>query len=103
MQSPQPRTVESISLMREQEDLPFIRADCDGLVIETNQRFRAVYGWQDDDLEEIRENPHILGDFRFFVRRPPSGLQGRLVLALKNCWGHLNADRTPHTSTWRGA
>ena len=40
MQTPQPRTVESISLMREQEDLPFVRADCDGLVIETNQRFR---------------------------------------------------------------
>ena len=50
MQLPQPWTVESISVLREQEDLPFVRADCNGFVIETNQRFRSVYGWEDKDL-----------------------------------------------------
>ena len=34
----------------------------------------------------------------FFVRRPPSGLQGRLLPALKNCWGRKGwtAHRTSH-------
>ena len=43
-------TAESISRLREREDLPFVRADCDGMVSEINQRFQEVYGWEEDAL-----------------------------------------------------
>ena len=43
-------SVEAISQLREQQDLPFVRADSDGIVLEVNQRFREVYGWSDADL-----------------------------------------------------
>lgn len=43
-------TEESISQLREQQDLPFVRADANGSVLEINQRFRDVYGWTDDQL-----------------------------------------------------
>ena len=50
MDSAQPLTVASISRLREQENLPFVRANSEGLVMEVNQRFREVYGWRDEDL-----------------------------------------------------
>ena len=50
MSEPPAWTEESIRLLREQQDLPFVRADADGLVVEINPRFRDVYGWQDDQL-----------------------------------------------------
>ena len=50
MSEPPAWTEESIRLLREQQDLPFVRADADGLVVEINPRFREVYGWQDDQL-----------------------------------------------------
>ena len=40
----------SIRQLREQQDLPFVRADASGVVREINQRFREVYGWSDDQL-----------------------------------------------------
>ena len=43
-------TAESISRLREREDLPFVRADCEGMVSEINQRFQEVYGWGETDL-----------------------------------------------------
>ena len=43
-------TEESIRQLREQQDLPFVRADANGSVLEINQRFRDVYGWTDDQL-----------------------------------------------------
>ena len=43
-------TEESIRQLREQHDLPFVRADANGSVLEINQRFRDVYGWTDDQL-----------------------------------------------------
>ena len=43
-------TEESIRQLREQHDLPFVRADAEGMVVEINQRFREVYGWSDEQL-----------------------------------------------------
>ena len=43
-------TEDSIRQLREQQDLPFVRADALGVVREINQRFREVYGWSDDQL-----------------------------------------------------
>ena len=50
MSASQPWTDESIRQLREQQDLPFVRADSSGVVQEINQRFREVYGWADDQL-----------------------------------------------------
>jgi PAS domain S-box-containing protein len=35
----------AIAAMRERLDLPFVRADQDGVVVEFNPRFSQVYGW----------------------------------------------------------
>lgn len=43
-------TEDSIRQLREQEGLPFVRADASGVVREINQRFHEVYGWRDDQL-----------------------------------------------------
>ena len=43
-------TEESIRQLRKQHDLPFVRADANGSVLEINQRFRDIYGWTDDQL-----------------------------------------------------
>ena len=43
-------TGDSIRQLREQQNLPFVRADASGVVREINQRFREVYGWSDDQL-----------------------------------------------------
>ena len=43
-------TEDSIRQLREQQDLPFVRAEASGVVREINQRFREVYGWSDDQL-----------------------------------------------------
>ena len=43
-------TEESIRQLREQHDLPSVRADAEGTVVEINQRFREVYGWSDEQL-----------------------------------------------------
>ena len=45
-----PCTAESIRRLREQHDLPFVRADAEGMVVEINQSFRDVYGWSDEQL-----------------------------------------------------
>lgn len=41
---------ERIKALRQQEDLPFVRADASGIVREINERFKAVYGWSEADL-----------------------------------------------------
>ena len=43
-------TEDSIRQLREQQNLPFVRADASGVVREINQRFREVYGWSDGQL-----------------------------------------------------
>ena len=43
-------TEDSIRQLREQQDLPFVRADASGVVREINQRFREVYGSSDAQL-----------------------------------------------------
>ena len=44
------RTQDRIRALREQEDLPFVRADASGIVQEFNDRFQAVYGWTEAAL-----------------------------------------------------
>ena len=41
---------DQISDLRKQQDLPFVRADSEGIVREINASFRTVYGWKDKDL-----------------------------------------------------
>ena len=41
-------TEDRIRQLREQEDLPFVRADAVGIVQEINARFTDVYGWTCD-------------------------------------------------------
>ena len=43
-------TEDSIRQLREQQDLPFVRADASGVVREINQRFREVYCWSNGQL-----------------------------------------------------
>ncbi|MAI95496.1 MAG: diguanylate cyclase [Synechococcus sp. MED650] len=43
-------TEDRIRQLREQEDLPFVRADAVGIVQEINARFTDVYGWTCDQL-----------------------------------------------------
>jgi len=40
----------AIAALREREDLPFVRANAQGNIVEFNQRFALVYGWTDGDL-----------------------------------------------------
>ena len=40
----------AIAALREKEQLPFVRADAKGNIIEFNQRFAAVYGWSEAQL-----------------------------------------------------
>ena len=35
----------AVAALRERHDLPFVRADSNGLVVEFNQRFEMIYGW----------------------------------------------------------
>ena len=37
----------AVAALRECHDLPFIRADSNGLVVEFNHRFKVIYGWDD--------------------------------------------------------
>ena len=37
----------AVAALREQHDLPFLRADAEGLVVEFNLRFREIYGWDE--------------------------------------------------------
>ena len=40
----------AIAALREKEQLPFVRADAKGNIIEFNPRFAAVYGWSEAQL-----------------------------------------------------
>ena len=35
----------AVAALRELHDLPFVRTDAEGLVVEFNERFQTVYGW----------------------------------------------------------
>lgn len=37
----------AVAALRERHDLPFVRTDAEGLVVEFNRRFREIYGWDD--------------------------------------------------------
>ena len=40
----------SVAALREKEDLPFVRADAKGMIVELNSRFEQVYGWRPEQL-----------------------------------------------------
>jgi PAS domain S-box-containing protein len=50
MASPEVSSADQIRNLREQQDLPFVRADSSGIVREINARFQTVYGWTEKDL-----------------------------------------------------
>ena len=83
-------TVDAIAALREQEDLPFVRADASGLVVEIYQRFREVYGWTDETLlgqslglilPETFRDAHHAGFARFKLTEVSKVLNHPLKLA----------------------
>ena len=40
----------AVAALREKENLPFVRADAKGNIVEFNARFAEVYGWLEDQL-----------------------------------------------------
>ena len=40
----------AVAALREKENLPFVRADAKGNIVEFNPRFAQVYGWAEADL-----------------------------------------------------
>ena len=44
----------AVAALRERDDLPFVRADSNGLVVEFNQRFETIYGWDDESRANDR-------------------------------------------------
>ena len=40
----------AVSALREKENLPFVRADASGNIVEFNNRFAEVYGWAESQL-----------------------------------------------------
>jgi PAS domain-containing protein len=40
----------AVAALREKEDLPFVRADAKGMIVEINSRFEQVYGWRPNQL-----------------------------------------------------
>ncbi len=64
MESSQTWTVEAIAQLRLQQDLPFVRADASGTVVEINQRFREVYGWSETELLGQSLGQILPADFR---------------------------------------
>ena len=64
MESSQTWTVEAIAQLRLQQDLPFVRADASGTVVEINQRFREVYGWSETELLGHSLGQILPADFR---------------------------------------
>ena len=64
MESSQAWTVEAIAQLRLQQDLPFVRADASGTVVEINQRFREVYGWSETELLGQSLGQILPADFR---------------------------------------
>jgi len=64
VESSQTWTVEAIAQLRLQQDLPFVRADASGTVVEINQRFREVYGWSETELLGQSLGQILPADFR---------------------------------------
>ena len=40
----------AVAALREKENLPFVRADANGNIVEFNARFAVVYGWSEQQL-----------------------------------------------------
>lgn len=98
METPQLWTAESITQLRQQQDLPFVRADAAGMVVEINQRFRDVYGWRDSELlgqslgmilpPSFRDSHHA-GFARFKLTEVSKVLNHPLKLATYCADGHV--------------
>ena len=79
----------SVASLRERYDLPFVRADREGLVVEFNDRFGAVYGWDSSLIgktlgmilpEQFRELHHA-GFARFQITESSQVVNHPLELA----------------------
>ena len=90
-------TADAIGRLRQQNDLPFVRADASGFVVEINQRFKDVYGWRDDQIlgqslslilpPEFRDSHHA-GFARFKLTEVSKVLNHPLRLATYCADGH---------------
>ena len=83
-------TADAIASLRQQQDLPFVRADASGIVVEINQRFQEVYGWTDETLlgqslglilPESFRDAHHAGFARFKLTEASTVLNHPLTLA----------------------
>lgn len=90
LNTPQTWTADAIASLRQQQDLPFVRADASGVVVEINQRFREVYGWTDETLvgkplglilPETFRDAHHAGFARFKLTEASTVLNHPLTLA----------------------
>lgn len=79
----------AVASLRERYDLPFVRADREGLVVEFNDRFGAVYGWDSSLIgktlgmilpEQFRELHHA-GFARFQITESSQVVNHPLELA----------------------
>ncbi len=87
---PEPKwTPGAIAELRTRHDLPFVRANCDGIVTEFNDRFAEVYGWDNNLIgesiaeilpEQFRELHHS-GFSRFQLTEQSKVVNHPLVLA----------------------
>jgi PAS domain S-box-containing protein len=79
----------AVSALRERLDLPYVRADAAGMVVEFNERFSEVYGWDQDLIgqsigeilpAEFRELHHS-GFARFQITETSKVVNHPLTLA----------------------
>ena len=88
---------ERIKVLREREDLPFVRADASGIVREINESFTSVYGWTEADivgqslgliLPPSFRDAHHAGFARFQMNQVSKVLNHPLKLATYCSDGH---------------
>lgn len=86
---PESWTPGAVSALRERLDLPYVRANAAGMVVEFNERFSEVYGWDQDLIgqsigeilpAEFRELHHS-GFARFQITQTSKVVNHPLTLA----------------------
>ena len=79
----------AVAALREKHDLPFVRADYQGMVVEFNPRFAQVYGWDERLIGESLglilppefQELHHAGFARFQLTEQSKVVNHPLVLA----------------------
>ncbi len=81
--------MQTIDRLKQENELPVLIADCQGLIVYVNERFNLVFGWQPDEilghsLEAViprsYHDSHHLGFSRFAMTEQPTVLNHPLKL-----------------------